>query len=159
MDLITILMQVYSTVLTGEEMGELFMIVACVAYAARPMTLAELEVASDSFSLTGGTGSSLGETIRDKYTPLFDLVRDDEISLGRWKAHYPASAVTFSCIPAATIVTFAHSTLRQYFLNHCDLLLNGKGKDGHVFNNSEPHFHLLKQCLSVFVNPESEPLT
>lgn len=159
MELVTLLLQVYSNVLTQEEFGELVCIVTFVAHAGRSLTLAKLDRVLGRFSLTHRTGTSLGERIRDNFTPLFDLVQDDGISLSHLKVHDPARALELTWIPSMTTVSFAHPSLKEYFLNDGGESLNGKGKDGRGLNLAELHFRLLKQCFSSFAEPGSEALT
>jgi len=162
MELVPLLLQVYSNVLTREEREELSWIILLLTYnqhTGRTWTLASLDRMLFERSLTGRTGTSLGERIRDNFTPLFDLEQEDGISLSHLKVHDPARALELTFTPSTTTVTFAHPSLIEYFLQHRDKSLNGRVKDAPVFNSAELHFRLLQQCFLSFAEPQSEPLT
>ena len=162
MELVTLLLQVYSNVLTREEREELSWIILLLTHnqhTGHTCTLASLDRMLFETSLTGRTGTSLGERIRDNFTPLFDLEQEDGISLSHLKVHDPARAFGLTCTPSTTTVTFAHPSLTEFFLQYRDKSLNGRVKDAPVFNSAELHFRLLQQCFLSFAEPQSEPLT
>ncbi|KAI4669204.1 uncharacterized protein J4E79_001247 [Alternaria viburni] len=162
MELVPLLLQVYSNVLTREEREELSWIILLLTHnqhTGHTCTLASLDRMLFETSLTGRTGTSLGERIRDNFTPLFDLEQEDGITLSHLKIHDPARAFGLTCTPSTTTVTFAHPSLTEYFLQHRDKPLNGRVKDAPVFNSAELHFRLLQQCFLSFAEPQSEPLT
>jgi tetratricopeptide (TPR) repeat protein len=148
-------LKVYSSTLKGREAEEFNTILAWISFAARPLTLAELDAALRRAAPSGGPVLSLEAKLREKFGSVITLVRDDGLSTGMLQSRIqsPGDSVAFDSKYETTSIGFAHASIAEYFRKGEGKFAARKTypKIGVVY--AEAHACLLKSCLEVFVAP------
>ncbi|KAL1597878.1 hypothetical protein SLS60_008365 [Paraconiothyrium brasiliense] len=148
-------LKVYSSTLKGREAEEFNTILAWISFAARPLTLAELDAVLRRSSPSGGPVLSLEAKLRERFGSIITLTRDDGLSTGmlqsRTKRLDEKSA--YDSKYETTSVGYAHASIMEYFQKGEGKFAARKTypKIGVVYAQAQPC--ILKLCLNVFVAP------
>jgi tetratricopeptide (TPR) repeat protein len=150
-DRITEILKVYSSILKRREAEEFNTILAWLACAARPLTLAEIDAVLRRLSPTAAKVLSLEQKLRDTYSSLLELLRDDGLST--WSLRSQSGSTTLESIPNTTQVVFTHASIAVYFhLGHGRFARRKTAIPIGVVR-PEAELFLLKTCFAVFVSP------
>ncbi|KAF2108066.1 hypothetical protein BDV96DRAFT_653272 [Lophiotrema nucula] len=161
-DMITIVLKVYSSTLKAREPDEFNLILAWLACAARPLSLAEIAAVLSTLSPTGSKVLGLERRLKENFATLISLVRDDGLSVAtlseeETQVHGDSTtaSTTFRSIPETTTVVFAHALIAEYFRA-------GHGRFSHSKTHKkigvildEAHLTIFRTCLDAFVKPSS----
>ncbi|KAJ4352389.1 uncharacterized protein N0V89_007737 [Didymosphaeria variabile] len=154
-DMIREVLKMHSSTLNSREAEEFNTILAWVSFAARPLTLAELDAVLRRSSPSGGPVLSLEAKLREKFGSLFTLTRDDGLSTGMLQSRTKRSneESAYDSKYETTSVGFAHSSIMEYFLKGEGKFAARKTcpKIGVVY--AEAQLYILKTCLEVFLTP------
>ncbi|KAF2651762.1 hypothetical protein K491DRAFT_781634 [Lophiostoma macrostomum CBS 122681] len=147
-----------TSTLNGQEVQELNLILAWLTCATRPLNLSELQAVLLWSSKTGSRALALAHRLGEELTFLFELIRDDGLStrsLRREKlqSRRQATLGRFNFIPEATLVTFAHETIGEYFRRGRGKASIRKNLQAIGVDAFEAQCTILRTCLGIFVNP------